>query len=44
MMKRFEEALEHQEYLSECRERATLKRKTDRHLTRVERITILGGG
>lgn len=33
-MKRFEEALEHQEYLTQCRERAALKRKTDRHLTR----------
>lgn len=35
-MKPFEEVLARQKYLSECRERATLKRKTDRHLTREE--------
>lgn len=35
-MKKFEEALAHQEYLTQSRERAALKRKTDRHLTREE--------
>lgn len=35
-MKPFEEVLARQKYLSECGERAALKRKTDRHLTREE--------